>query len=259
VKNSALSRLRAASTLAARAMLVRDRESKENLRHMFASKVVDFMGGYQLYKRTHAWIHDPDFLRVWQAYAEGDAHVRDRRFSLYQLARSVAGLSGDTVECGVWRGAGSYLICKATEGQGRIHHVFDSFEGLSSPTAQDSSTDTAGHLWKNGEFATPLSVVQSNLSAFDVKYYQGWIPDRFAEVADKKFSFVHLNVNLEEPTRASLEFFYDRIVRGGMLVCHDYGFIDTPGARHAFDEFIADKPEQHVVHLTSGQGIVVKR
>jgi O-methyltransferase len=254
-----LKKTRAVAELAAKALFARDQEATSSARFLIASKVASWLGDYQLYKRTHAWLEDEQFLQVWKSFREGDDKIRDRRFSLYQLARSAQNLRGDTAECGVWRGAGSYLICKATEAPGRMHHVFDSFEGIAEATARDFSNHHDQHQWQAGEFATPRSIVEHNLSGTNTRFYPGWIPTRFREVADRDFAFVHVNVDLYEATKQSVEFFYHRLVRGGLLVCHDYGFVDAPGAKAAFDEFIADKPERHVIHLTSGQGFIVKR
>src|SRR5207248_4885047 len=50
-----------------------------------------------------------------------------------------------------------------------------------------------------------------------------WIPDRFQDVDDWKFSFVHIDTDWPEPTSESLAFFYPRIEAGGIIVCDDYG------------------------------------
>jgi len=70
---------------------------------------------------------------------------------------------------------------------------------------------------------------------------------------------VHVDVDLFEPTAARLEFFYPRLVSGGMIVCDDYGFTTCPGARKACDDFCAKTPQQTVIHLTTGQGIIMKQ
>jgi O-methyltransferase len=102
--------------------------------------------------------------------------------------------------------------------------------------------------------------VSANLKRFDfIHYYRGWIPTRFADVTNNRFSFVHIDVDLYQPTRDSLAFFYERMLRGGIILCDDYGSIHCPGATRAFDEFLADKPEKHVIQLTTGQGLIVKR
>jgi O-methyltransferase len=51
--------------------------------------------------------------------------------------------------------------------------------------------------------------VKKVLVNFDfVKLYKGWIPGRFEENKGRKFSFVHIDVDLYESTRDSLGFFF---------------------------------------------------
>jgi hypothetical protein len=100
--------------------------------------------------------------------------------------------------------------------------------------------------------------VRRNLGRFDfVVYHRGWIPKRFESVAEQAFSFVHLDVDLYQPTLDSLLFFYDRLQPGGILLCDDYGFANCPGARRALDEFFADKVEK-IVSLPTGQAFIQK-
>ena len=40
-----------------------------------------------------------------------------------------------------------------------------------------------------------------------VKTYKGWIPEKFFLVENQKFSLIHIDVDLYEPTLKSLEFF----------------------------------------------------
>jgi hypothetical protein len=90
-----------------------------------------------------------------------------------------------------------------------------------------------------------------------VRYYKGWIPERFPEVADRGFRFVYLDLDLYEPTRDSLAFFYPRLRRGGVLACDDYLMSTCPGVRQAVDEFLADKPEK-MLGMPDGGGVFIK-
>ena len=103
-------------------------------------------------------------------------------------------------------------------------------------------------------------MTKKNLRMYEdrCRYYKGWIPARFAEVSDRKFSFVHIDVDLYQPTRDTLDFFYERVSPGGVIVCDDYGSVLCPGARKALDEFMSDKPES-LFHIPTGQSLVVKR
>lgn len=199
------------------------------------------------------WWDDEHLTRFLSAFGEADGFNSDRRLMIHELIRLVEGVPGDTAECGVYKGAGSYLISAANEvAGGRDHHVFDSFEGLSEPG------ETDGAHWTAGNLAFGLAGVKEHLREFErIHYHSGWIPARFEEVADRWFAFVHIDVDLAEPTADSIEFFYPRMSPGAIIVCDDYGFTTCPGATHAIDRFLADKPEK-MVRLSGGGGFLIK-
>jgi len=217
--------------------------------------------GFEIYNKNLMWQDEPAFWDVWKASPYAGTQRPDRKFVLWSMARSTRNLSGDTAECGVLDGASSYLICSAREDSGLTeHHAFDSFEGLSLPGAKDRPRTTVAFHWAAGDLSVPLEETRRKLARFgNVRYHKGWIPERFEEVAARSFSFVHIDVDLYQPTRDSLEFFYPRLVPGGILLCDDYGYHTCPGAQRAFDEFAATTTEQSVVHLPTGQGFIVKR
>jgi hypothetical protein len=74
-------------------------------------------------------------------------------------------------------------------------------------------------------------------------------------VKDKVFSLVNLDVDCYESTKKSLEFFYPRMSRGGIIISHDY--ITAPGVKKAFDDFFEGKTEP-VLETAGSQCLVVK-
>ena len=84
----------------------------------------------------------------------------------------------------------------------------------------------------------------------------GGFPSGSRDVADERFSFVHVDVDLYEPHRDSIEFFWPRLTAGGVMVFDDYGSTYCPGARQAVDEAFAPTD---VVESPSGQAFVIKR
>lgn len=173
---------------------------------------------------------------------------RERFYSLVQLLRKTLPLQGLVAECGCFRGLSSYLMCcelKRADSRfdGGSYRIFDSFQGLSEPRAEDAVDDSdpeAGNLrqmTRRGQFAAPLEDVREALSAFPrIAYFPGWIPDAFPAETESRYRFVHVDVDVHQPTRDCLEYFYPRLVPGGILVCDDYGW---PGARKAIDDFSA--------------------
>ena len=200
------------------------------------------------------WWQDEEFDAYLERFGELSGLNTDRRWMLSQLLRLTTGVAGDTAECGVFEGSSSYLICKANAMQPvfeRTHYAFDSYEGLSQPGMEDGSHWTPGDLWAEVE------TVRSNLAGFTrVEIMKGWIPERFPEVAECRFAFVHIDVDLEQPTRDSIEFFYPRMNSGGIIVCDDYGFSTCPGATRAIDSYLGDKPEK-MLAMSGGGGFLI--
>ena len=56
-----------------------------------------------------------------------------------------------------------------------------------------------------------------------------------------KYSYVHIDVDLYEPTKESINYFWPKMVYGGVLICDDYGSYKTIGARKAMDDFLVKK------------------
>jgi O-methyltransferase len=157
------------------------------------------------------------------------------------LARKVP---GELAECGVWRGHSAHMVASRLQDldRRRKFHIFDSFQGLSDRGPLDNSRSQMGVREREREknhFAVSLPTVQKNLCEFDfLEYHAGWIPDRFADVADTAFAFVHLDLDLYQPIFDSLKFFASRMSPGGVIVIDDYGHSDFEGAKLAVDDFL---------------------
>jgi O-methyltransferase len=95
------------------------------------------------------------------------------------------------------------------------------------------------------------------LEPFGAVVCTGWTPGVFGQADLEHLCFAHIDVDLYEPTRASIEFFYPRLVPGAVLVCDDYGLTTCPGATRAMDEYMSERPER-ILHCPTGQGVVIK-
>jgi len=58
--------------------------------------------------------------------------------------------------------------------------------------------------------------------------------------------------------RATLEKYYDKMVKGGIIYFDDYGFGMYAKLRATVDEFFSDKPET-LLHFPGGNSIVIKQ
>jgi len=187
---------------------------------------------------------------------------RQRHYTLNHLLWNVPLDAGDVCELGCWRGLSAYQIAAhlGSLAHNPVFHIFDSFAGLSKFQSEDKTEGTAEDFEaRRRQFACSLETVKENLKEFPfIRYYQGWIPERFPEVQDRKFSFVHVDVDLYQPIRDSFRFFYPRLVNGGMMVFDDYGYAQFPGAQKAIDDCRKESGDPFFLPLPSGQAFLIK-
>lgn len=201
---------------------------------------------------------DTDFAAVFAATGLDWDYSYERKYNLNQLYALTTAVEGDVAECGTFTGASAYLLARRILGEHRKRrlYLFDSFAGLAVPEPVD------GGWWHRGDLCATEDTVRATLAPLGdlpfIDIYAGWIPERFAEIADRHFSFVHIDVDLRQATRDSLDFFYPRMVPGGVMVFDDYGYGSCPGATQAVDAFMAGRPEP-IVNLSAGGAFIVRR
>lgn len=200
----------------------------------------------------HLWDEDNAFNNIYNQISTRTLVDIKRCFMIYQYAKSVSTLDGDVAEIGVYKGGTARLISEVFEASGKTLHLFDTFSGMPDINPEKD-------LHKKGDFDnTSLEKVKAFLSRRDnIRIYKGLFPETAAPVKDKAFCFVHVDVDIYKSVLDCCEFFYPRLVKCGMLVFDDYGFISCPGAKMAVDQFFKDKPESPC-YLPTGQCIVVR-
>ncbi len=169
-------------------------------------------------------------------------------FIVYSLARAYREQPGAMAEVGVFQGASAKMLCEA-KGDKSLH-LFDTFEGLPRPSPVD------GVVHKERQYECSLEAVQEYLKGCkNVYFHKGRFPNSAADAEDATYCFVHFDVDLYESTLGCLQYFYPRMIPGGVMLTHDYSILT--GVRKAFDEFFADKRECPI-ELPSTQCMVIK-
>lgn len=165
---------------------------------------------------------------------------------IYELVKKITKLTGDIAEVGAYKGGSAKLICYAREND-RPVHLFDTFEGL--PGFSEEDTKVFGKMLASFEEVKKYLKDEKN-----VYIYKGLFPETSGPIVNKRFSFVHLDADLYKSTLNSLDFFYPRMVCGGIILSHDYH--SSRGVKLAFDTFFEKKPEI-VIELTLNQCMVI--
>lgn len=212
------------------------------------------------------WLKDEVFKEINNKFPENGNELIYVRYIQYILAKNALANcdGGDLIECGVLRGKCLDILASTMDRfdyYNRTLFGVDSFEGLSAPCSYDNEIGKNQSFFKKGDVrGYTLEDIQKRLSyhssAFEL--LKGWIPAPFSSLYYCEFCFAHIDVALYEPTKASLEFIYPRMLKGGIILFDDYGFTMCPGARKAIDDFLSNKYET-LIPLPSGQAMLIKQ
>jgi hypothetical protein len=180
------------------------------------------------------------------------------RVTLLQYLFATIDLPGARAECGAYRGATGLLLCHALRSRrpgfrGEDLYLIDSYSGTSASVEQDlipvrdeNGATRMEPFFPAGKSDTSPEMVRGFFGDFpDVRICAGWIPQVFATMPEREWSFVHVDLTLFEPSRAALEYFYPRLSKGGVIACD--GSIFCPGVEKAVDEFCASRDIPYVV------------
>ena len=186
----------------------------------------------------------------------------DRLYTIYQSLRQVIARFpiGEivTLEAGVYRGHTSAFICRILEafapGRGR-HFAVDTFSGHSG---QDLPNGREG-AHKVGLFGdTSQQAVEELLSRhLFARVLPGRVQDVAPGLGENAFHFVHLDMDLMEPTKWSLNFFTPLIPAGGVIVVDDLRKRTCPGIVESVSTFLSGNPSlYHFVDVQNAQGVL---
>lgn len=166
-------------------------------------------------------------------------------------------IEGALVECGVWAGGSIGLAAFLSQQKGELRDValFDTFEGMTAPSAIDSLEAHDGYkstLLDNGTSswcAVNLLEVKSNLASTGIaldrfSFIVGDVSATLMEESNipAKIAFLRLDTDWYQSTYDELTHLYPRLVKGGIIIIDDFG--DWEGARSAVTQYF----EENKIH-----------
>ena len=171
---------------------------------------------------------------------------------LMELRRVLAaGVAGHIVELGCYQGETSTLLRRLLDALGEGHrelHVYDSWEGLPEPAAQD--VPPPGVLgFPRGGLASPRSVFEARFAQDQLPLphvHTGW----FSSVPDAEYpspiAFAFFDGDLYSSIIDSFTKVYPKLSRGAHVVIDDYEWERLPGVKRACEDFLRGKSEREV-------------
>jgi hypothetical protein len=177
------------------------------------------------------------------------------------------GIDGDLVECGVWRGGSMMAMAYALLRRGvsgRMLWLYDTFAGMTAPTAKDVQFDGApaadllarsprdAAIWA----VAALDDVRRNLASTGypaemMQFVAGPVEVTIPRTIPAAIAVLRLDTDWYESTRHELVHLYPLLRAGGVLIVDDYGH--WRGSKEATDDYFRDvdlPPHLHGIDYT---------
>jgi hypothetical protein len=162
-------------------------------------------------------------------------------------------IAGAMVECGVWRGGSMMAVIETLKQLNQTQrelYLFDTFEGMPEPEAQDTSpfhrsTEEIFHQTKRPEGgsnwcyssleATQQNVLSTGYDPAKIHFIKGKVEDTLPQQEPSMIALLRLDTDFYSSTRHELIHLFPRLVSGGVLILDDYGHWE--GQKLAVEEY----------------------
>jgi len=219
-----------------------------------------------------SFMEDPLFVRAWNRTLHDvrdlikDAAVTKIFWRTHVAISLISQIREKTdpfkyVECGIHLGFLSRMVINYFElrdPEFRIEmNLFDTFAGI--PQTQIRPDEPLAHWHNENNYAGDVKErVVSLFPADRTTFHIGMVPDTLSGFKGDRVDFISLDMNIVEPEKAALEFFWPKLRPGGILLIDDYGFQKHTSQRNFYDRFF-DASGAIPLQLPTGQAIVMKR
>lgn len=166
----------------------------------------------------------------------------------YELYKSIIDLPGDIFELGVYKAASLVRLATFRNllendysrkivgfdafGKFPVNHItqkvdLDFIEDFEKAGGEGLSRQEVERIFKEKNFQ---NFILNEGNVFDT------VPEFLERYPATRIAFLHLDMDVKEPTSFALELLYERVVPGGLIVLDDYNAV--AGATDAVDDFL---------------------
>ena len=155
-------------------------------------------------------------------------------------------IPGDLIEIGVWKGGlimAMALKCMQL-GVVRTIHAYDTFEGMTQPTANDVDLygNQASHIFEAVKCCSSFEETKVNINKCNyphIVYHRGDILKTDIDAIPRSIAILRLDTDWYEGTKFELEHFEKHVSTGGYIIIDDYGH--WQGCKKAVNEYYQGK------------------
>ena len=174
------------------------------------------------------------------------------------FANVVKNLEGDFVDCGVNTGFCPMAVIKYTEFEklDKKYYLFDTFYGMDPKYSSDYEMkrhNTLGY----GSNDLLFEEVSDRFKDYNVKIIRGSVPETLSIPTINKVAYLSIDMNSVIPEVEALNYFWDKLVKGAVIILDDYGYPGCEDQKLAHDNFAKIKNVE-ILSLPTCQGIIIK-
>ncbi len=187
-----------------------------------------------------------------------DYDIQWRIYVLCWAAYQVRNLKGDFVDCGVHTGmcARSVIHFVDFAQLDKKYFLFDTFSGMDERFSSAYEMERSRKL-HYADHSDLYERVNETFREFNVEIVKGAIPESLERFSGEKVCFLSIDMNSVVPEIEALEFFWDKMTPGGLVILDDYGYPGCEEQKTAHDNFASSKNTM-VLGLPTCQGLIIK-
>lgn len=234
--------------------MLQDLESQE-------AKFPSFVGaGMATWLKTVPFLDDERFMALEQKHAHL-LPIANWHWNLHVVLwalQHTRDVEGDHMELGVFKGHTTLFTAEYLDFQtwSKRWYLVDTFEGIPDDQVDAGWEQVNQNLYKG---TYHYADVVKRFAVFpNIEVVKGRVPEILHERCPEKISFLHIDLNNTSAEIAALEFLFDRISPGGVLILDDYCWASARAQFEAERRWFGERG-LHVLGLPTGQGIFVKR
>jgi hypothetical protein len=229
----------------------------------------DYRGdGLGVKGKSTLFMQESKFVEAWhktteQIFAVTSKKVPDVRWRGHMAlwaASQALHKEGDFVECGVFTGILSGLICHYFDfaKNPRRFWLFDTWGGIPTEGLSDTDMKIAEGFNKDYHAQDIFAGVQKNFSMFpECRLIRGFLPQSLSAATIDKIAYLSIDLNNAGYEQGCIEALWPKVVSGGVILLDDYNFSDCWPQQEMWNGFAAEKGIM-IAALPTGQGLIIK-
>ncbi len=232
----------------------------ENQQMLIVMKLSAFFWYLRKYFLSVVIDYPDEFLDNWKKIKKQSSQDKERNFTVYQLVKVFNtlfdGKQTNVIEFGTDRGGTLTTIAKFIKKDTNIFSV-DSFgfhsdeikknvskydehyHGKYMPFTKETRFKEFDHVKMTEELNKILSKKNSKLETI-VGYFPNLEKDKMQKISNLKYSFVHLDFDLYQPTKDCFNFIKNKLEKNAIILVDDYNFINQEGVKRAIKDLKID-------------------